>query len=273
MSNDQRGHAAKAAPGDRNERPAGWFAVVLAIVTTTAIVAVAIAAPLLVEVFRGLAPGGVTDLPPPGGSPSAIRSGWWHLVAFQTTCIVLAVLMADQLRRDTAARLAWRPPSGRLSWVWPFIVTTLVSLFVAAVALTYYPEVVARDLEPIRQMVSAGPLWLAFLALAVGAPISEELLFRGFLLQRLKVTPLGFWGGALVANIGWTALHVGYSWLSLADVFTAGLLFSWALWRTGSIWVPIAFHAIYNAVVFFIMLIPEQGATAVTATAHSLAPW
>ena len=33
-------------------------------------------------------------------------------------------------------------------------------------------------------------------------------------------------------------------------------LFSWALWRTGTLWVPIVFHALYNTVVFFVLIGP-----------------
>jgi membrane protease YdiL (CAAX protease family) len=154
--------------------------------------------------------------------------------------------------------LGWQPPAGRLSWLRPLIVIAVVSAVTSLLAFTFFADIVRRDLEPFRRMLQDAPLWLAFLALAVGAPLSEELLFRGYLLHRLRQTRLGFAGGALVANVGWTMLHYGYSWLSLADVFLAGLLFSWALWRTGSIWVPIAFHALYNAAVFSILLIPNE---------------
>lgn len=245
---------------DRPPRPAplqglqGWGAALLALIATAAIVAVALSAPVFVDLGLGLLGGAPLSRTDAAGVP---QPSWIHLLAFQATVIVLAVLMADPTGRATARNLAWQPSQGRRSWLTPFIVTTLASLIIAAIVFTFFPETVARDLEPIRKMVREAPLWLAFLALAVGAPLSEELLFRGYLLQRLTKTPLGFWGGALIANTAWTALHVGYSWLSLADVFIAGLFFTWALWRTRSIWVPIAFHAIYNAAVFFIMLIPN----------------
>lgn len=246
-------------PQVRQTGLAGWAAALLALVTTGAIVAVALVAPVLVDLLAGPMALDQSDVPAIGGADE--RSGqptWLHLIAFQATVVILAVLMADPRGRQTARNLAWQPLQGHRAWLAPFIVTLVVSLMIAVVVFTFFPDVIEKDLAPIRQMVSDGPMWLAFVALAIGAPLSEELLFRGYLLQRLKHTPVGFWGGALIANVAWTALHFGYSWLSLVDVFLAGLLFTWALWRTGSIWVPITFHAIYNAVVFFIMLIPEQ---------------
>jgi membrane protease YdiL (CAAX protease family) len=86
----------------------------------------------------------------------------------------------------------------------------------------------------------------------LGAPLSEELLFRGFLLSALT-RPLGFWGAALLANAPWTALHWGYSSVGLTQVFVIGLFFSWLLWRTGSLRVPILCHAAFNGLVLLVL--------------------
>jgi hypothetical protein len=105
------------------------------------------------------------------------------------------------------------------------------------------------DLRPFVD-VAAGPNWgLALLVVGIGAPLSEELLFRGFLLSALAKTRLGFAGAALVSTTLWTALHAGYSVLGILEVFTIGLFFSWMLWRTGSLRVPIFCHALYNSLI------------------------
>jgi membrane protease YdiL (CAAX protease family) len=83
----------------------------------------------------------------------------------------------------------------------------------------------------------------------IGAPLSEELLFRGFLLSALAQTRLRFWGAAVVSTLAWAVLHAGYSAVGLAEVFAIGLLFSWLLWRTGSLRVPIVCHALYNCLI------------------------
>jgi Type II CAAX prenyl endopeptidase Rce1-like len=83
--------------------------------------------------------------------------------------------------------------------------------------------------------------------LALGAPLAEELLFRGFLLSALARTRAGFAGAALISTSLWTALHAGYSLIGIVEVFTIGLFFSWMLWRTGSLRVPIFCHALYNS--------------------------
>lgn len=253
MPNELEGMPSKAMRA--NELPVtatSWGHAFFAILTTIAIVAAALAAPILVDPVLeqlGLASAGDSLT----SAPALVN--WLHVISFQCAAVILTVIMAP---RSAETAYGWRRPTGRMTWLQPLILSIAVSVVTAAIAFTFFAEIIARDLAPIRQMIAAAPLWIAFGTLAVGAPLSEELLFRGYLLHRLQHTPLGFWGGALVSNTGWTLLHFDYSWLSLADVFLAGLLFSWALWRTKSIWVPIAFHALYNATVFFILLIPSS---------------
>ncbi len=86
---------------------------------------------------------------------------------------------------------------------------------------------------------------VVFMAVVL-APLWEELTFRGFLLSALAQTRLGFWGAALISNTAWAALHGNYSVAGMISVFTAGLVLSWLLWRTGSIRAPIVGHAVAN---------------------------
>jgi hypothetical protein len=108
------------------------------------------------------------------------------------------------------------------------------------------------DLRPLVQLF--GEQWiLALLVVGVGAPLSEELLFRGFLLSALARSRLGFAGGAVITTVWWTALHAGYSAAGIIEVFVIGLFFSWLLWRTGSLRVPIFCHALYNSLIVVVL--------------------
>ena len=92
------------------------------------------------------------------------------------------------------------------------------------------------------------PLWWGTVLVAIVlAPLWEELAFRGFLLSALAQSRLGFAGGALIANMLWTLLHLGYSYPGLASVFVAGLLMAWLMWRTGSMRTVVVAHAVANA--------------------------
>lgn len=189
------------------------------------------------------------------GAPTN-KAAWVSLIAFQAVATFLIVAFVGIKRPgEIAFTFVLKPPSaGIVAILQVFAVFALVQAAYTWFAYTFFPQDVLRDLALFQKMLVGTPLWVAFLALVVGAPVSEEMLFRGFLMNRLAATRIGFSGAAIAATFGWTVLHFGYSTVGLIEVFLAGLMFSWALWRTGSLWVPMAFHAVYNAIVFAIIL-------------------
>ena len=108
------------------------------------------------------------------------------------------------------------------------------------------PDDWMRDLEQYQSLVQSDQWWIFAVVVGIGAPASEELLFRGFLLPALAQSRIGYWGGAIITSAGWTALHWNYSIVSLIEVFLIGLFFCFVLWRTGSLWVTIICHGAYN---------------------------
>jgi membrane protease YdiL (CAAX protease family) len=79
----------------------------------------------------------------------------------------------------------------------------------------------------------------------VAAPLSEEFLFRGFLMSALAKWKWGFWPPAILCTVLWTALH-GYSVTGTLGVALYGLYFSWLVWRTGRLWLSLIAHAFAN---------------------------
>lgn len=117
------------------------------------------------------------------------------------------------------------------------------------------PEPLMGDIKPFVAMVRSDLWWLAVIAVGVGAPLSEELLFRGFLQSALARTRIGFAGASLVTTAAWTALHANYSALGVAQVAVIGLYLCWLLWRTGSLRVTIFCHAAYNTVMIMLLAV------------------
>jgi uncharacterized protein len=122
-------------------------------------------------------------------------------------------------------------------------------------ALVYLlrPDLFLADMRQFLPMIQ-GTFWpLTALSVGIGAPISEELLFRGFVLSALAQWRYGFWPAAVLLNVIWTAFHFGYSIVGLLEVFVGGIYLSWLLWRSGSIWLPIICHAATNIVFLLII--------------------
>jgi uncharacterized protein len=95
----------------------------------------------------------------------------------------------------------------------------------------------------------AGPIWpLSFLAVALLAPLAEEMLFRGFLMSAFRDTSAGFWASVAVSTTIWTALHVQYEAPALLLVALMGVMFSLMLRWSGSLRLPLLAHALNNTV-------------------------
>lgn len=108
-----------------------------------------------------------------------------------------------------------------------------------------WPAEFAADLRPFWDMARSPAVWLAAIVIVLGAPLSEELLFRGFLLPALTKTRLGLAGAAMISSVGWTALH-SYSLFGTIEILVIGAYFAWLMFRFGNLWLPIAVHAFYN---------------------------
>ena len=89
--------------------------------------------------------------------------------------------------------------------------------------------------------------WLAFPAITLGAPVAEELIFRGFLFSVLANSRAGLSGATLITAALWSLMHVTEPWFAVGVIFIMGLVLGALLIRFGSLWVTMACHAIWNA--------------------------
>ena len=122
-------------------------------------------------------------------------------------------------------------------------------------------------------IVGFGLAWLCFFLL-VG--VFEEFLFRGYIqftlmrgLLRLgerlapaKARLVAFWISALVWSTLFFVVHMtnaGENPAGLVSVFLAGILFSYALLRTGSLWWGIGFHMTWDWSQSFLYGVPDSG--------------
>lgn len=88
--------------------------------------------------------------------------------------------------------------------------------------------------------------WLAFPAVAIGAPLAEELVFRGQLFAALSRSRAGFSGATLITSALWSVLHISEPWLAIGIIFMMGLALGALLVRFGSLWVTIVCHGVWN---------------------------
>ena len=88
------------------------------------------------------------------------------------------------------------------------------------------------------------------------AAISEELFFRGFMFSGLRSLGASLWIAAAISSAIWASLHLGAGNLGVVAILAAfGLVLAWLYERSGSLWVPIAAHALNNTVAFILLLV------------------
>jgi uncharacterized protein len=89
---------------------------------------------------------------------------------------------------------------------------------------------------------------LALPGIVFGAPVSEELIFRGALFSALRQSWVGKTGAVVLTAAAWALIHgASAPWLFVSMIFLMGLVLGVLLLRFGSLWVTILVHAAWNA--------------------------
>jgi membrane protease YdiL (CAAX protease family) len=95
-------------------------------------------------------------------------------------------------------------------------------------------------------------LILAFITLVIIAPVAEEVLFRGYLLGKLrKYVPV--WAAILATSILFGLIHG--AWNLAIDTFALSIILCILRITTGSLWAPILLHMTKNGIAFFILFV------------------
>ena len=230
-----------------------------------------------------------------------LRNGWWIALFFvilaalllplifigrasetgvpfyqQAAIVLIASVICQKLRRGSIAELL-----GVFDWKWPAqlaaglaggaLLMAIPAAFLAAGGWTTW-QINANWLDAI------GPV-LLMLAVAAAA---EELLFRGFLFQRL-IDGLGAWPAQLLIAALFTLTHsdalaeigpLGY--LAGANIFVASILFGLAYLRTRSLALPLGLHFAANAMqgpVLGFGVSGNDAAGLLTPTFHNAPTW
>mgnify|MGYP001366481311 CR=1 FL=1 len=147
-----------------------------------------------------------------------------------------------------------RPKGGALLKVAAVLGLLVFAALVAFLVFNVDRDAFISDISTFSGIMQSGGWWAIPIVAAVGAPLAEEFLFRGYLYGTLKRTPLDRTGAAIISSGMWTALHPGYSVYGLAALFCIGIYLVLLRDRTGSLVMPIACHAIYNSIVVLVMV-------------------
>lgn len=105
------------------------------------------------------------------------------------------------------------------------------------------PDVPETMLEIYR---TAGFPPLIWLAMVVAAPVSEEILFRGFLFKGFEHSPVGGVGAVGLTSLLWAVIHVQYEPYEMMVIFSMGLVLGLFRLKTGSLYPALFMHVLNN---------------------------
>jgi membrane protease YdiL (CAAX protease family) len=130
----------------------------------------------------------------------------------------------------------------------------LVALFATAALASRYTDI---NEGPIEQLLALS-LWIR-LALFITAPITEEILFRGYALERLAMLTRNMWVAAAITTVFFVLLHAPFygleeSLLRIPVTIVLTLLYI----RTRSIWTVIVMHLLFDMPLLFAGSLPTS---------------
>src|SRR5690606_3821612 len=102
------------------------------------------------------------------------------------------------------------------------------------------------------QITTQAEYIIAFVSLVVVAPVAEEVLFRGYLLGKLrKYVPL--WGAILITSVLFGIVH--FQWNVGIDVFALSIVLCILRVVSRGLWAPIMLHMLKNGVAYYFLFI------------------
>ncbi|MCB9846782.1 MAG: CPBP family intramembrane metalloprotease [Phycisphaeraceae bacterium] len=195
------------------------------------------------------------DLPALDPGAMTLRANGVMVVGMSIAGVAAAgVLITTLLRRIPALGFKFRmadPLWGLAAFIAALPVILLVSqasTMLDAWITGAVPDDLAHD--TLRLMTGAEGSawwWVTTMGVVVGAPLAEELLYRGFVQSSLVALTRSRWAAIVATSVVFSLAHIGPAdWRALPGLFALSVALGVAFERRARIGVPITMHALFN---------------------------
>ncbi|GAB4335968.1 MAG: CPBP family intramembrane metalloprotease [Dehalococcoidia bacterium] len=207
--------------------------------------------------LRALAVGGsVPDPPALFADIVTLRVALATTIAYQLMAVGIVVAVVRRPVRTLIRDFGLHQYRGRSLWV---PAGAAVGCYIMVGAYAFAADALGIDILIPESTVPTEILrdrWttaLTGVTATIGAPISEELFFRGLIFGGLL--RWGFLPAAGISSLLFAAVHLDIG--SLVPFTIIGLTLAWLYWRRGNLWDAIAFHVMFNAASFILLISTE----------------
>jgi len=191
------------------------------------------------------------------GNEAAVETGQ-NLITLLLNILMITVmlLLAGRLfaRRLKGFGLNPKTLAGDVGWalvnlasVYPIIIGGIGLVFVVG-RLLKGDDFTIQTHQSLEELAASKQVWFRVLVvvLVVGVvPVMEEMLFRGLMQSSLRTLLPGVWPAILMTSALFATVH--YS-THIVSIFALSCCLGYAYERSGSLFRPIAIHALFNAV-------------------------
>ncbi len=190
---------------------------------------------------------------------ASLPAPWWHETVLSGAVLsglpIIIVALTGFARQPWGEPFRWPPRFGSRKHIGAGVVGVCGSLlFANGIALFYthltnHPFPVQRTIPLIRTAIQLNPV-AAWLGVVFIIPYVEEILFRGLLFGALQKI-WGITAAVLVSSVLFVLVHLQL--VGFLVLFLVGLILAWARLRSASLGLPIALHALNNAIAMLVL--------------------
>lgn len=189
--------------------------------------------------------------------------GFFMAIAFaEVFCLIIGASYPIWRQSNLSfASLGFRPTS--IKWIAVAALATIVVIaFQTGLSMSEFEIDFGGD-DSAQFLVGDGPtVWrfiLVFTAVVIGAPLAEEMFFRGVLFGWASQR-WGFVGPAILTSLFFGVLHQQYSIAGLFLIGLVGFVAAALFYFSRSLWTAISYHAMNNGFAVILMFwFPDLG--------------
>ena len=174
----------------------------------------------------------------------------------QTIFMVGMVLLFLHLRGVTLHQIGWRPfkqPGWLILSALLGVITFFVMLYISAWMIKLFPQW-AQPQTATELIMQAEGIWesaAVIVMVSVLAPVSEELLFRGYIYHSMR-QQYSMWFSVIMTSLMFGCMH--YDLFRLLPLTLVGVCLNLIAIRSDSLWGSMVMHGVWNFMMAAIVL-------------------